>query len=239
MTRPATANFVPALGYRWLTPCYDAVVAATTRERHVKDALIAQAHITPGQTVLDLATGTGTLAIRIKYAVPHADVTAADGDPSILHTALRKAHEAGLALRFDCALSWALPYPDDTFDKVVSSLFFHHLSWSDKLRSAREVHRVLKPGGELHVADWGRAGNGLMRVLFLFVQILDGFANTRDNVHGRLGDVWRISGFESSEVHGPINTAFGSLWLYRATKSLAADAATRRTALHPSPDQTA
>ena len=46
---------------------------------------------------------------------------------------------------------------DGTFQRVISSLFFHHLTWPDKEHAARETFRVLAPGGELHVADWGRA----------------------------------------------------------------------------------
>ena len=61
----------------------------------------------------------------------------------------------------------SLPYPAAHFDRVVSSLFFHHLTWEDKERTALELLRVLKPVAALHVADWGRADNALMRGLFV------------------------------------------------------------------------
>ena len=66
MQTPTEPKYVPALGYHWLTPYYDAVVGTTTRERSFKHALIKQAGFEPGQQVLDLASGTGTLAIWIK-----------------------------------------------------------------------------------------------------------------------------------------------------------------------------
>ena len=75
MRRSPTPKYVPALGFDWLTPYYDAVVRATTRERHFKHALIRHASFEPGQRVLDLACGTGTLAIWIKQYQPQADVT--------------------------------------------------------------------------------------------------------------------------------------------------------------------
>lgn len=212
---------MPALGYRWLTPFYDVVVRATTRERRFKKALIEQACFEPGQRVLDLATGTGTLAIWIKQGQPQLDLYGVDLDPDILAAAGRKARTAGVDIRFDCAPSYSLPYPAAHFDRVVSSLFFHHLSWQEKLRTAQELIRVLKPGGELHVADWGRPANPLMRGLFLAVQCLDGFETTRDNVAGRLIGLFEGAGFSSVRECGTFSTILGTIALYRAVKPAA------------------
>ncbi len=212
-------RYVPALRFRWLTPAYDVVVGATTRERTFKAALTAQAHIRPGQRVLDLACGTGTLAIRIKQSCPGASVTGLDGDASILAIATRKAQRANADVRFDHGLSYRLPYPDHQFDCVVSSLFFHHLSWKDKQRTARELFRVIRPGGELHVADWGPATGPLTRTGFLAVQLLDGFSNTRDNAAGRLPELYQEAGFADVVQTGGFPTVFGFLALYRAVRS--------------------
>lgn len=211
-------EYIPALGFRSLTPLYDVVVNVTTRERRFKQALIRQAGLQAGHQILDLATGTGTLAIWIKERVPATEVTAVDIDQAILARATRKAQRAGAAIRFYHARSDALPFPDASFDRVVSSLFFHHLGWHDKVRTAREAYRVLRPGGELHVADWGRAGNVAMRVLFLLVQCLDGFENTRDNVAGRLGALFEQSGFGEVRECRAFSTVLGTLALYRAVK---------------------
>ncbi|MDS4016068.1 MAG: class I SAM-dependent methyltransferase [Candidatus Accumulibacter sp.] len=151
-------GYVPALGFHALTPFYDFIVGTTTRELTFKTALIAQAGISPRHTVLDLACGTGTLSIWAKQACPDADITGLDGDPAILAQARRKAERAGLAMRFDRAMSDALPYEDAHFDRVLSSLFFHHLEPEEKQRTASECFRVLRPGGEFHVADWGKPG---------------------------------------------------------------------------------
>jgi len=215
-------DYVPALGYRWLTPLYDAVVRATTRERRFKQALIGQARLLADHRILDLATGTGTLAIWIKESEPAADVTGVDIDRDILARAARKARRAGGDVRFDRARSDALPYPDASFDRVLSSLFFHHLAWPDKIRTAREVFRVLRPGGELHVADWGRPANALMRGLFLAVQCLDGFETTRDNVAGRLVPLFAEAGYSDVRECRAFATVLGTLALYRAVKPASA-----------------
>jgi ubiquinone/menaquinone biosynthesis C-methylase UbiE len=201
-----------------LTPYYDVVVRTTTRERAVKQALIKQACFEPGQQVLDLASGTGTLAIWIKQHQPLLDVTGVDGDPAILAIASEKAKKASIAIHFDHALSYSLPYPAIHFDRVVSSLFFHHLSRENKQRTALEVFRVLKPGGELHVADWGRPTNLLMRGLFLSIRILDGFKNTRDNVSGKLIELFQNAGFVQVSQLRSFGTIFGTMVLYRAAK---------------------
>ncbi len=220
MQKDSESSYVPALSYRWLTPWYDAVVGATTRERVFKHALIQQASIIPGHTVLDLASGTGTLALWIKQGQPSAAVSGVDGDPDILSIARRKAQRAKAAVEFDQALSYDLPYPAAHFDRVLSSLFFHHLTWPDKVRTAREVFRVLKPGGELHVADWGAPGNALMRGLFLSIQLLDGFPNTQDNVSGRLIELFSGAGFARVAERQTFSTMFGTMALYAAFKPL-------------------
>ena len=224
MQQPSEPKYVPALGFHWLTPYYDAVVGTTTRERSFKHALIKQARFEPGQQVLDLASGTGTLTIWIKQHQPRAEVTGVDGDPAILALANQKAGKAGVMVKFDQALSYDLPYPGAHFDRVVSSLFFHQLSWENKERTARELFRILKPGAELHIADWGHPPNALMRGLFLFIQLLDGFKNTQDNVSGKLITLFEQAGFIEVTQRQTFSTVFGTLALYSAVKPVCREA---------------
>ena len=215
------SGYIPALGFHWLTPAYDVIVRATMRERTIKVALIEQADIRPGHQVLDLACGTGTLAVWIKQRCPEVSVSAIDLDPDILEIAARKASRAKVSILFDRGFATRLPYPDAHFDRVVSSLFFHHLTWRDKQHVARELHRVIRPGGELHVADWGRAGSVLSRGAFLAIQLLDGFETTSDNIRGRLIDLFEEAGFTDVSEQKNVATVFGTLALYRAIKSAA------------------
>jgi SAM-dependent methyltransferase len=218
MASATSPAYVPALGHTWLTGAYDRVVRLTTRERAFKRALIEQARIEPGHRVLDVGCGTGTLAIWLKQSEPRAVVTGLDGDPTILAVAERKAQSSAANVRFDRALSYALPYADGEFDRVVSSLVFHHLSPEHKRATTREILRVLRPGGELHVADWGLPENALMRGLFIFIQLLDGFRNTRENVSGRLPAIFSEAGFGPVERRAQFTTVFGTLALYAACK---------------------
>jgi ubiquinone/menaquinone biosynthesis C-methylase UbiE len=212
------SEYVPALRYRWLTSVYDLVVGVTTREAAFKTALVQQASPAASSRVLDVACGTGTLAILLKSSYPEADVTGIDGDAEILRIAERKARRAKVQLRLDHGLSYELPYADASFDFVLSSLFFHHLSRTDKLRTAREMNRVLRPSGELHVVDWGPACSAQARVRFRLVQMLDGFVNTQDNADGLLPGIFREACFRSVHATREFATVFGTLVLYRGHK---------------------
>lgn len=214
----SNASYVPALGYAWLTRLYDPVVRLTTRERYFKQALLQQARLTPGLEALDLACGTGTLALMALQQVPGLHMRGLDGDPAILAIAKIKAAQAGTAIPFDQGLSTALPYSEARFDRVLSSLFFHHLGREGKQQTFAEVVRVLKPGGELHVADWGKPTGPIMRGLFYSIQLLDGFPNTRDNVAGQLPALMKAAGLQQVTVHRDINTVYGTLTLFSAQK---------------------
>lgn len=211
-------RYIPALAYRSLTSIYDPVVRLTTREGVFKPALLCQASLNPGQRILDLGCGTATLTIAAKQLQPEAEITGLDGDPEILQIARTKTARAGVALSFDNAMSDRMPYADASFDCVLSSLFFHHLNRENKRATLREVRRVLKPGGWLHVADWGKAANPLMRGLFFGIQLLDGFKTTADNVAGLLPEFMQECGFDSVTETDHYSTVFGTLSLYRALR---------------------
>ena len=215
---PDDRAFLPALRFRALTPVFDRAVRVTTREQRFKRELLSQARIAPGDSVLDVGAGTGTLAIMVARAVPHAQVTGLDADPEILALARRKAADAGVEIDFVEGFSTELPFPDSHFDVVLSSLFFHHLERDVKTRTLTELHRVLKPGGPLHVADWGRPSDPVMAAAVLQVRVFDGFGVTADNVSGALPGMFEQAGFEHVAVRDRLRTPLGTLALYEASK---------------------
>lgn len=212
-------SFIPALSYDRLTPFYDSVVGFTTREKQFKEALVVQAAIEADHRVLDLACGTGTLAILIKSLEPEANVIAIDGDPTILKIAREKVLKSGLQIEFDEGMSFDLPYDDGTFDRVVSSLFFHHLTSENKLKTLGEIKRVLKPRGAFHIADWGRPANVLMRLSSRLIQMLDGFETTSDNFGGLMPKLMREAGFTEVVEREHYNTVFGTIRLHSSLNS--------------------
>ena len=204
-------HYVPALRFGALTRVYDPVVAVTSRERGFKRRLLEHARIKDGESVLDLACGTGTLAIEVKKERPKAKVTGVDGDHGILARARDKASDAGVKVAFEEALSTELPYDARSFDVVLSTLFFHHLTDEAKADTAEEIRRVLRLGGRFLIADWGRAQDPLMRAMFLNVQMLDGFRNTASNVRGRLPEFLRDAGLSRVTVADRMRTPLGTI----------------------------
>jgi ubiquinone/menaquinone biosynthesis C-methylase UbiE len=211
-------KYIPALSYDWLTPFYDTTVRLTTREKVFKKALVEQANIKAGHRVLDLACGTGTLTILIKNAHPQAAVVGIDGDAKILEIAKMKAQKSRLEIGFDEGMSFDLPYDDQSFDRLVSSLFFHHLTRENKLKTLREVRRVLKTNGELHVADWGLPANSLMKGSSYLIQLLDGSETTADSFKGLLPKLMTDAGFETVEETDSFNSLFGTIRLHKSRK---------------------
>ncbi len=86
-----------------------------------------------------------------------------------------------------------------------------------------EIDRVLKQGGELHIADWGKAQNIVMRSLFYIVQLLDGFETTADNVRGRLPTLIKETGFQGMRKTADFATPLGTISLLSAEKRLSGD----------------
>jgi SAM-dependent methyltransferase len=110
----------------------------------------ARLAIPPGARVLDVATGTGNLAIALTHT--GALVTGVDIAPNLLVQARERAAAAGLSIQFDEGDAEALPYPDASFDAVVTMFGAMFAPRPDIVAS--EFARVLKPGGLLAMANW-------------------------------------------------------------------------------------
>jgi ubiquinone/menaquinone biosynthesis C-methylase UbiE len=215
---PKEVAYIPALKYSRLTPLYDPLLRFILREATWKPELVKQAQIANSQRILDVGCGTATLPLLIKQMYPEATVFGLDGDPQILEIARAKVAHAQVEVVLTQSMSSALPYLDGTFDRVLSSLFFHHLTRANKERTLKEILRVLRPGGELHLADWGKAQDPFMRFAFLGIQILDGFETTAEHVSGILPDLCLQAGFQEVQQTHSYRTLFGTLSFYQARK---------------------
>ena len=213
-----SSGYIHALRLRRLNALYDPVVALTSRETRFKTELLDGIRAEAGSRVLDVGCGTGTLLCMLARHAPAVRAHGIDGDPGMLERARRKAADAGLAVGLTLGMADRLPFPDGSFDHVVSSLVFHHLDREAKRRTLAEAMRVLRPGGGLHIADWGRARTPWMRAAFLAIQLTDGFATTGDHVRGRLPSMIGAAGFERVRVERRLDTWLGTLEIVRARK---------------------
>ena len=215
MTGEPSPSFIPALGYRRLTPVYDPLIRWVMREGRFKNRLIHQADVRPGMRVLDLGCGTGTLAIMVKRRQPTAEIVGLDPDPEMLDRARSKADRAGVEIKFDQGFASDLPYLDRSFDRVLSSMMTHHLTPDMKQQAFTEVLRVLRPGGQFHIVDFGPARNPTMRVMATIMRRLE---QTEDNFAGRLPGILIEAGFHEVREAGAMATALGPLMFLRAKR---------------------
>jgi ubiquinone/menaquinone biosynthesis C-methylase UbiE len=211
-------DYVPALRFRSLTRIYDPVVRLTSREDEFRRRLLAQAELEPGQRVLDLGSGTGTLAVMAKQEEPGLEVHGLDADGEMIDRASAKASDAGADVGFVHGFSDVLPFKDKSFDRVLSTLFFHHLMPEVKRRTLSEVARVLAKRGELHVADWGKPTDPLMSAAFLGIRLLDGREVTAENAAGKLPELFEGAGLADARLRDTMRTPLGTMALYSARK---------------------
>jgi ubiquinone/menaquinone biosynthesis C-methylase UbiE len=136
---------------------YDLQVWLATggRERWLRERILEFARLDPGEVMLDVGCGTGTLAIAAARLLgPTGKVTGIDAAPEMVAAARRKALRYGVEAEFHEAPAQALPFEDEAFDVVTSTLMLHHMPRPDREASAREIARVLKPGGRLLAVDF-------------------------------------------------------------------------------------
>ena len=210
-------DFIPALGYSWLTSFYDLAIRLTMPEQEIRKRLIEELALEE-KRVLEFGFGTGQNLILARQKSNRFQLVGLDIDPKVKAIAAEKMRKLGLDIQLDLYDGKTFPYQTNTFDRVYSCLVFHQLDRETKTNCLREIFRVLKPDGKLAIADWGKAKNKLMRIAFYTVQLLDGFETTTDNVKGLLPDFMRLAGFREVKEVDWIDTKLGSFCYYTAVK---------------------
>ena len=210
----ADRPYIPAAGRDWLLVFYDPI-AKLLRTESAHRELIDEVDLRPGQRVLEIGCGTGNLTVLVKALNPQVDVVGLDPDPKALDRARRKADRRRLAVTLDRGYSDDLPYPDASYDRVLSAFMFHHLGREEKSRTLHQVRRVLRTGGSLHVLDFGGShhhSDGILARLFHRSEHL------RDNAPDTILALMRDAGFADPSQVAQRGSLFGRLFYYRASR---------------------
>jgi ubiquinone/menaquinone biosynthesis C-methylase UbiE len=231
--RERRLSYRSALRFNALAWAYDPIAMRIVRAGKWRPALVDAIAPAPGQRILDLGCGTGSLCFLVKARCPGAVIIGIDPDPAMLFRARRKAEAAGWKLPLIRASATALPTEsplDQAMDVCVASLMLHHLNRMEKQAALAEAVRMLKPGGRLLIADWGPPRTRSGRLGFFITQLFDGFETTRDHATGAFLDLVSAAGLNPVSELGRWPTPVGILCLYSAHKTDAVDAAKHASA---------
>lgn len=145
----------PGIVFHW-PRAYDLVAWMLMPGRAFREKLIDLSSVAPGESVLDVGCGTGTLATAVKRRLGRASsVHGIDASPEMIERARRKARRAGVSVDFANAVAESLPFQDASFDAVLSTMMLHCLPADARKRCVHEIRRVLRPNGRLLAIDFG------------------------------------------------------------------------------------
>lgn len=211
-------KYIPALGYDFLTAYYDLAIKITMPEKKFRRLLLEEINPKANEKILEFGFGTGQNLLLIHKENPNTKLEGLEIDQKVKAITEHKLTKNNIEIPLYLYDGGILPFADNSFEKVYSCLVFHQLDAETKLKCLKELLRILKPNGKLIIADWGKASNKFMRFTFGFVQLLDGFKTTNDNVKGLIPSFIEEAGFRDVLVTKSINTAIGTFSYFKAIK---------------------
>lgn len=203
-------EYLPAAGKDIFLPLYDPLTRLLGCHAALAP-LIEQARLSDGLIVLDVGCGTGTLAVRLARDFPAVRVFGIDPDPLALKRARRKAERARASILFGRGFAEQLPFADQSFDRVFSSMMFHHLPGDVRSAALAEIRRVLRPAGRLELVDFAGGAHNTLAQLMHGNQ-LD--AAVEDKLLRRMAG----AGFETPMRTASRRTLVGTIAYYEATR---------------------
>jgi len=135
---------------------YDLIMVLLTlgREKKLRQDEIKLAQLKPGDKVLEIGCGTGTLSLAAKVQVGSSgEVVGIDIAPEMVAVASHKTTRKGVDVTFQVGSIAGIPFPDNRFDVVMCSFMIFHMPEDVRKKGFPEIHRVLKSGGHLFILD--------------------------------------------------------------------------------------
>lgn len=189
----------------------------TTPELRLRRLLIRQAAVAPDHRVLDVGCGTGSLTIPAARAGA-ASVTGIDRDLGMAQLATDKRRATRTRFFLAVATATELPFGPAVFDRVLTMWMLHHLTTTEKVDALGEMHRVLRPGGELHVADWAPPHTPAMRAATHVLRWIEPADGIRANLEGAIPALCAAAGFADVFTTATHSSIFGSVSLLKARR---------------------
>jgi demethylmenaquinone methyltransferase/2-methoxy-6-polyprenyl-1,4-benzoquinol methylase/phosphoethanolamine N-methyltransferase len=193
---------------RWATH-YDRVISLFTlgREAAFRNRIVEASALVAGERVLDVGCGTGTLALSAAARVgKDGRVVGIDPSSEMVERARKKANgldeAVAASLSFQVAAVENLPFDDESFDVVLSTLVFHHLPGEEQRAGLCEIRRVLRRGGRLFIVDFEGRGPALHRWLGRLLHRHEEGETPHGHDLGRVATLAAESGFDQVDLSG-------------------------------------
>lgn len=213
-----TSAYTPPLGRAALTPLYDAAVALTTRENIWRRALVDAIMAGAPRSIIDVGSGTGSLAALLHAEAPECRYLGVDPDAEAVRRAKDKTARIGAGAEFRVGY-FPQASGDESADIIVSSLVLHQVPPAEKRRIIDAAYSHLGLGGRFLVADYGLQNSPLARFLFrATVQALDGREDTQPNADGVVPELMRDAGFDDIEEKLRLPTLTGLIYIHAGRK---------------------
>ena len=203
---------MPALAYHWATPLYQSVVDLFCRDTFIKSLVVSRIH---GQhlRILDIACGPGKLVSMLANKQGNCcEIIGADLDADMVATARQNtsAYSNIKIVQADCT-NLAKQFDAQSFDIVIESLVFHHLSDEMKRTAINQIATVLKSDGIFYFVDWVKPESAYTKVAFNLVKLLDGRANTAAHESGEVIKMIEEAHFKRVGEDASIETSVGTI----------------------------
>jgi ubiquinone/menaquinone biosynthesis C-methylase UbiE len=139
---------------------YNPALRLTVDEQKLREKSIELARLDGNERILDVGCGTGSLDLMVAEIVDGGSICGIDISPKMVEVSKEKAEKSGYEIDYRVGSSTKLPYSDNEFDVIFTSLMYHHLDYEEKLKTLREIHRVLKKNGRYISVEFGGFPSG-------------------------------------------------------------------------------
>jgi ubiquinone/menaquinone biosynthesis C-methylase UbiE len=205
-------NFIPALHFKSLNNLFDRFLKVSMNEEYIKNELIYFSKLNNNYTILDFGCGTGTLIKMILDKIPELNIIGLDIDQNILNIANQKLklHNPQL-IKYN---GTNIPFNDNYFDTVLTSLAIHHIYTENKIPIFSEIRRVIKKGGKFYILDFVKPKDMYSKFVTSILKMIEPI---HDNIEGKIPGMLIESGFTDISENGYFKTTFGPLTIYCGT----------------------
>jgi len=206
--------------FRFLKHLYEAIFLFLMRDTSWQEPLFASIERKTQCRVLTFGRGAISVARALAVRLPEANVIGADPNPKAIKTALRRVVRRNIPnlTIVEASRCGRLPFAASSFDKVVLVLAFHNCIPEEKLEVAKEMLRVLRHGGTLHVAAYDKPSLSGERALLAITRYLSGPTAAESHLDGSWIEFLTKAGFAGIRRQASCSVVGARISVVRARK---------------------